>query len=187
MQNRQGEARTAASLVVLWGSDRRWVSARHWDVRIAHSGNSVRRWAAFSTETSANATSRSSPPVRRGSPARPIRQRRRCRRSWLLRQASDSQVRLQVTANRAASKHIAVSAATESRAAAASVTAPGRSRARGCARLANTRCLVVTHAQTRFDARSGDAAAKGDVYVARGRSLVRPAAPPVSATASWPD
>lgn len=70
---------------------------------------------------------------------RPIRQRRRCRRWWLLRQASDSRVRLQVAANRAASKHIAVSAAMESRSAAASVTAPGRSTARGCAPLANLR------------------------------------------------
>ena len=40
---------------------------------------------------------------------RPIRQRRWCRRRWLLRPASDSHARLQVTANRAASKHLGVS------------------------------------------------------------------------------
>jgi hypothetical protein len=62
----------------------------------------------------------------------PIRQRRRCRRRWLLRKASDSQVRLQATANRAASEHAGVYPTTESRA----VMAPGRSMARGCAPLA---------------------------------------------------
>jgi len=40
---------------------------------------------------------------------RPIRQRRGCRSRWLLRRESDSQVRLQVTANPAASKHIVAS------------------------------------------------------------------------------
>ena len=37
---------------------------------------------------------------------RPIQQRRRPRRGWLLGHASDSQVRLQAAAERAASKHI---------------------------------------------------------------------------------
>ena len=72
----------------------------------------------------------------RATPFRPIRQRRRCRAGGCYGQASDSQLRLQVTANRAASKHIAVRAATESRAAGASATAPGRSTTRGCAPLA---------------------------------------------------
>jgi hypothetical protein len=72
--------------------------------------------------------------------ARPIRQRRR-RRGWrLLRQASDSQVRLQVTARIGLPASTPpCPAATESRVAAASVAAPGRSTAWGCAPLAMTR------------------------------------------------
>ncbi len=48
---------------------------------------------------------------------RPIRQRRRSRHRWLLPQASGSQARLQVPANRPASKHIGVSRDHGSRAA----------------------------------------------------------------------
>jgi hypothetical protein len=48
-----------------------------------------------------------------------------------------------------------------------SLTTPGWPARRPVARPANTRCLTVTQAQTRIDARSGDPAAKGDVHVAQ--------------------
>lgn len=48
----------------------------------------------------------SSPAGTRAAPFRPIHQRRARRQRWLLRQASGSQVRLQLAADRAAGKHI---------------------------------------------------------------------------------
>ena len=79
--------------------------------------------------------------ARRGSrdtpPFRPIQQRRGCRRRWLLRRASDSHARLQVTTNRAASKHLGVSGNYGKRGRRRAGHGAGRPTAGGCAPLAN--------------------------------------------------
>ncbi len=70
---------------------------------------------------------------------RPEHQRSGRRRRWLLHHASDSQVRLQVTADRPASKHIAATASAERRAGTVPVIALRPSTARRCAPLARGR------------------------------------------------
>ena len=90
------------------------------------------------------------PEQRLAGACRPIRQRRGCRRRWLLRRASDSHARLQVTANRAVSKHLGVSGDYGKRGRRHAGHGPGRPTAGGCAPLANRRCEATRASRLGF-------------------------------------